>query len=300
MSEDKTPDSANINKIDVCTNLMGIYQKTDKYSNRIIHGRSKFEHSQINTDTDINTDSNNSREWSNSIDNTLKESPTEKDGSTRFSISELDKKLKEIKRNKKKQKHFYSKSYSDETQKRNGSYITQELFQSRMKNITILMDPSLLINQHMCEIQLRILGHSKAAIAYEKKENLLGYPVTILSSFLTSSIMLSVSTDTGYNKFIIKYISLTLSIILFLSSISRNYFNFSRKFQSHDLSSKLYTSLLRFTEVRLTKSVINKTEKQDIFKDIVSQMSIIEQYERPIPSKINTCIRKEKELLDCV
>ena len=166
------------------------------------------------------------------------------------------------------------------------------------KKNNILIKPNMLINEHLFEIKLRILSHTKSALLYEKREKIIGYPITILSSFLSSTIMLEISNNDNIIKSIFSYISLCLSIISFLLSISRQYFEFSKKFQSHDLSSKLYTNLLRSFEVRLIKNHINNDERHEIFKDIVDQMSIIEQYEIPIPEKIDKKIRLEYETLD--
>jgi hypothetical protein len=82
--------------------------------------------------------------------------------------------------------------------------------------------------------------------------------------------MMSITTDAEGStcKTFIKYISLTLSVMSFLFSVSRDYLNYSRKFQSHNLISKLYTTLLRSTSVRLIKTRLEEAEKRDIFKDI--------------------------------
>ena len=83
----------------------------------------------------------------------------------------------------------------------------------------------------------------------------------------------------------------------FLFSVSRDYLNFSHRFQSHDLSEKLYTTLLRTIEVRLMKNNIDTEERHNIFKDIVDQMSIIEQYETSIPTNIDINVRSERDLM---
>jgi hypothetical protein len=212
-----------------------------------------------------------------------------------FSISTLDRKLKEIKnakKNKYKKNRRHSLAMHEDIPIKRGSD------NSNLNNgVKIMMSPSKLINEHLGEIQLRIVGHTRSAKMYEKKDKIIGYPVTILSSFLTSAIMMSITND-NEGKTIIKYISLTLSVMSFLFSVSRDYLNYSRKFQSHDLSSKLYTTLLRSTEIRLIKTHLEEDERRDIFKDIVDQMSIIEQYETPIPSRIDNKVRMERELLE--
>lgn len=166
----------------------------------------------------------------------------------------------------------------------------------RTNNIEI--NPSELINKHLNEIQIRIIGHTQSAIMYDQREKILGYPITILSSFLTSAIMMSITSENETGKDIIKYISLSLSSLSFLFSVSRDYLNFSKKFQSHDLSSKLYTTLLRSIEVRLIKNHLSNDDKRDIFKDIVDQMSIIEQYETPIPNYIDKFLREQSNSIN--
>lgn len=166
------------------------------------------------------------------------------------------------------------------------------------KTNCILIKPNILIRENLNEIKIRIIAHTTASIMYEKKEKYLGYPITILSSFLSSTIMLEISNDNAVTKNVFTYISLCLSIISFLLSISRQYFEFARKFQSHDLSSKLYTTLLRSVESRLIKNHINNEERRDIYKDLVDQMSIIEQYETQIPKHIDTIIRANDSFED--
>jgi len=269
--------------------------------------RTKFktisERETINTDANINTETDGTDD---SVGSGGSESPLNACNIHEFSISTLDRKLKQLKQIKEGNKgkvhktRHHSLSVSD-TDKENYTYAapkpqmtsSQQVTTNRMNNVTIMMNPSKLINEHMSEIQLRIIGHTRAAISYEKKEKIIGYPVTILSSFLTSAIMMSISGDSSNDRDIIKYISLTLSITSFLFSVSRDYLNFARKFQSHDLSSKLYTTLLRSVEVRLINNHLDNDEKRDIFKDIVDQMSIIEQYEIPVPVGIDSKVRRD-------
>jgi hypothetical protein len=173
----------------------------------------------------------------------------------------------------------------------------QALSQDRMNAVTITMNPSKLIKDHLCEIQLRIIGHTRTAISYEKKDKIIGYPVTILSSFITSAIMMKIAGDATNNQNIIKYVSLSLSVMSFLFSVSRDYLNYAKKHQSHDLSAKLYTTLLRSVEVRLIKNHLGKEDKREIFKDIIDQMSIIEQYETPIPTGIDNKVRDANQYM---
>ena len=169
--------------------------------------------------------------------------------------------------------------------------INNDIINNLSNTHCILIKPNILINENLNEIKIRIIAHTTAAMIYEKREKYLGYPITILSSFLSSTIMLEISNKNNEASNLFMYISLGLSVFSFLLSISRQYFDYAKKFQSHDLSSKLYTTLLRSVEVRLIKNHIDSEERRDIFKDIVDQMSIIEQYETPIPKNINKKIR---------
>jgi hypothetical protein len=168
--------------------------------------------------------------------------------------------------------------------------VQRELLHNRMdESIT----PSELISQHVEEIQIRILGHSTTSQEYDKKEKALGFPITIISSFVASSFMLTANENkNNHINAIIKYGGMSLSIVSFLMSISRNYLDYAARSNDHDLSAKLYTTLMRSIEMRIIKmEKKDSQDKQDLFCDIVSQMSIIEQYERAIPEYIERSIR---------
>ena len=107
---------------------------------------------------------------------------------------------------------------------------------------------------------------------------------------------ITIDDEDSYNKSLIKYVSLGMSISSFFMSVSRNFLEYGKKYQSHDLSSKLYTTLLRSIEVRLI-SINQEYTKRSLFKEIVDQMSIIEQYERPIPPHIDRKVRMENLLM---
>jgi hypothetical protein len=165
-------------------------------------------------------------------------------------------------------------------------------------NYNIDMDPTKLINEHLDELQYRILGHRTSSIIYKNREKIITFPITILTTFIASSIMidLSDSKSTSTFKTYIKYTGLMISFLLGLLNELRKYFDYQTAHKEHDLSGKLYTTLLRSIEIRLIKNKLNKTDKQDIFQDIINQMSIIEQYEPDIPTKIDTKIRGSKIL----
>lgn len=252
--------------------------------------RSKFQTIKENKDVDKNMDSShdiNTEETETSYNGNLELKSNNESShsfqSYEFSVSTLDKKLMQIRKNKLKNKKipnmFKKKKNNDK--------------ETSSTKINVSIDPSKLISDHLHEIQLRIIGHNRAAKMYDTQDKCLGFPVTVLSTFIASTLMMSINTDEEYDKKIIKYVGLVLSLLSFFFNVTRDYLKLARKFQSHDLSAKLYTTVLRSTEVCLIKDNLSKEEKKDIFKDIINQMSIIEQYEIDIPYKISSKITDE-------
>jgi hypothetical protein len=162
-------------------------------------------------------------------------------------------------------------------------------------NDIIHINTAKLIHNTLDDIQIRIIGHSRTSKIYENRDKIFSYPVTLLSSSTVSTILMSISVS-GPGVIIIKYISLSLAIMAFLFSITRDYLKFSHIAQSHNMSSKLYTTLLRTIEMRLIKN--NSVEEQkNIFQDLIEQVSIIETYEISIPYEIDTDIRNNYALM---
>jgi hypothetical protein len=140
-----------------------------------------------------------------------------------------------------------------------------------------------LIEDHLQQIRTQIESHTIASTHYEKWNRRLGYPIAIISGFLASTLMVGVNSETST---LIRGVNLVLSFSLFFLSATQNYLKYDKLSQSHDTSAKLYTTLLRGVEIRLVAEEIESSEKRDIFKDILEQMSIIEQFERTIPDWI--------------
>lgn len=164
-----------------------------------------------------------------------------------------------------------------------------------LKYDKIRRDSTKLINEHLSEIQIRISCHKLSARIYNKRERIITFPITILATFIASSIMVDL-TGTGTNfQLYMKYTGLVISFLLGLLNELRKYFDFAKLYKDHDLSSKLYTTLSRSIEIRLIQYKLVRNEKYDIFKDIVNQMSIIEQYEPDISKHIERKIRDKIE-----
>jgi hypothetical protein len=157
----------------------------------------------------------------------------------------------------------------------------------RIDGLSLLeTDVNGLIKDHLQTLRLRIKGHSDAAELYEKRDKIIGYPITILSSFTSSTLMITISNEASSNDRIFKVVGICLSLTAFILSVSRDYLSMGKKSQAHDLSAKLYTNLLRDIEVKLVNGHISEKEKRNIFRDIIERMSVIEQYELPIPTVV--------------
>jgi hypothetical protein len=151
-------------------------------------------------------------------------------------------------------------------------------------SIPIQLSSADLIEDHLQRIRKQIESHTIASAHYEKWNRRIGYPIAIISGFLASTLMVGFNSDE--TSPLLRALNLALSLSLFFLSATQNYLKYDKLSQSHDTSSKLYTTLLRGIEIRLVAEEIESSEKRDIFKDILEQMSIIEQFERTIPDWI--------------
>lgn len=152
----------------------------------------------------------------------------------------------------------------------------------------IAISPSRLIEQHLSEIRKRISLHDQSSQYYEKWNKVLGYPIKLISGFLSSTMMYTIASQ---NHTYINFINLSMSGFLLILSTSKEHLQYDKKNKSHDISSKLYTNLLRSIEKRLSVKnsdtpEISVDEKNDMFKDLVEQMTIIEQFDLTIPNHI--------------
>lgn len=233
-----------------------------------------------NTDDNINTDDSNSNLNENIFGNTYD-----------FSISSLNRELKKI--NRLTSPHFINR-FLKKNNKINKKDSSNSL-NTKLDDITL--QSNTLIKNKLKEIRLRIIGHDRTANMYERYIKYLAFPIMMFSVAITATTTASTAENSIMNQSVLHYLSFSFSIIsLFLNSIS-NLLNLPSKYQSHDLSHKLYTNLYRSVEMELIEDLDN-INKRNIFKDIISQMSIIEQYETTIPDRIYNKIEKENEILE--
>lgn len=139
-----------------------------------------------------------------------------------------------------------------------------------------------LILEHLNKVAVRIRAHDLLFLHYRKVRQLLGYPQIVLSGFLTS--VLSVQAFAFTNMSVVaQYVEFLMAAVVFFLNLTSQYFHLAEKEADHDLNAKLYTTLLRSTQIRLMKANIVEQERGEIFRDLVAQMNVIEQFELPIP-----------------
>jgi len=153
-------------------------------------------------------------------------------------------------------------------------------------SVTLQMSSTELIEEHLHQIRNKIDAHTMASEVYARRERYIGYPTSVLSGFLASALLMEFDSEGSQW---VKIATVAMSVIMFFLSTTQNYLGYGKLCQSHDTSSKLYTTLLRGVELRLVAKKIKADEKRDIFKDILEQMSIIEQFESPLPAWITAC-----------
>ncbi len=165
-----------------------------------------------------------------------------------------------------------------------------QLEQIRMKSI----DLPTKIRSSLRELELRMICHKMAFIDYKFWDKLFGYPLTLVSTFLASSFLIDLSRAKPESGKVMSSIGLVLSALSMFFSITRDYTQFGELSKSHEISYKLYQSLIRSVEVMLVcDSEITKEDYRRIFKHISDQLTQIEQYEQPVGEKIEQKVKKE-------
>lgn len=165
------------------------------------------------------------------------------------------------------------------------------LFNIRSGGGELELNVNELIDAHLTEVKIRADGHSEETSRFSKRDRRIGCPTIILTAFASSVYLLA--TDVFNKGRIGGYIAFALSILSFILGTVREYYNWSSVSHSHDLSAKLYMSLFRSIELRLIEEQLTPEERRHIFKEILDQMSIIEQYEPKISSRIMKQVQEE-------
>ena len=90
----------------------------------------------------------------------------------------------------------------------------------------IAISPSRLIEQHLSEIRKRISLHDQSSQYYEKWNKVLGYPIKLISGFLSSTMMYTIASQ---NHTYINFINLSMSGFLLILSTSKEHLQYDKK-----------------------------------------------------------------------
>ena len=165
-----------------------------------------------------------------------------------------------------------------------------DIKKNNISDYSIIKNVTELLRNNIKTVNDRIGCHNIENERYERYDKIMGYPITLLSIFISSSIMFNINAND--KSVAVEIMGLIISFILSFLSVSREFLNYARKGAEHKVSCKLYTTLLRNIETRLMKNELTNVEKKEIFRDLVAQISLIEQYELPIKSKTMERVRK--------
>jgi hypothetical protein len=156
-----------------------------------------------------------------------------------------------------------------------------------------------LIHTHMKELAFRSAAHQILFTKIRKLRWLVGFPQTLMSGFLSSALSVNLLTDDHVYHNVSTKVALAMSLTSFILRVTEQYFRLFEKETSHDMSSKLYNTLLRNIQLQYINRR-NGISDFDIYTDIVQQMNVIEQYELPISTQLLDSVRANPHYLDLI
>jgi hypothetical protein len=156
------------------------------------------------------------------------------------------------------------------------------------------MHSSDLINEHLKDLRVRIEAHNLSFLMYRKWDKYISLPILLLMTILSSTMGILVFSDGSGT--VGKWLGLILSTSALTLTALKGHLQWDLKAHDQDTSSKLFKQLLRSVEVKLISTTLTNDDKHELFRDIISQISIIEQYEEPIPKTIEDKIVESKEV----
>lgn len=145
---------------------------------------------------------------------------------------------------------------------------------------------SAMIIEHLRSVATSITAHRMSFMRLRSWRRVLGWPTTVIGGFVSSVLSVSVF-GVAEESHRIKGIMWALSIVAFAINISMEHFKLEDREHGHDLSSKLYTTALRSTQMRLMKSdPSDSVHRVEILTELIAHINIIEQYDMPISEKV--------------
>lgn len=127
-------------------------------------------------------------------------------------------------------------------------------------------------------------GHDIMFRRYRRYDKWLGFPVMFFTA-ITATSLIGLYTQDNPNKNVM-LTSIILSSLAFVISTTQKFLNYTDKYHKHDTSSKLYNRLNREIKYVLRKNHIDADKLRDLLGDVDRELSLIEEYEEPIPYKL--------------
>ena len=145
-------------------------------------------------------------------------------------------------------------------------------------------------------ILVRMESHQLCFLHYGKLRRCLEFPRSMITAFLSSTLSVNIISEkrsplASYASFSLAAISLALDVII-------RYCDFHPKEKQHDQSYKLYTTLFRSAQVKILQNHLSPKDKTTMLQDMLSQLSILEEYEEFVPTKFVTQAEKNPHVYD--
>jgi hypothetical protein len=152
----------------------------------------------------------------------------------------------------------------------------------------------ILIQNTLIDLKHKIKSHKMTSELYHTRNNKLEFPAFIILTVLASSFGVTIFNEDSASEF--KWINLLLTSIVFVINMIRTKLGYEKKSATHDNSSKSFNKILIDVESRLLGDVINDSVKKDIYREVINQMNIIQQYTLPIPEFIEIRVKESKKI----
>lgn len=134
-------------------------------------------------------------------------------------------------------------------------------------------------------ILIRMESHNLSFLHFRWVRRCFEFPQALISAFMSSSLSVEMFSQDSMN--LATNITFGLAILNLILNVTLIFFGYHNKEKQHDLSNKLYTTLFRSVQLKLLQN-LTPQEKSSLLQDMLSQLSILEQYEEVVPLRFQT------------
>lgn len=153
----------------------------------------------------------------------------------------------------------------------------------------------LVIIDNLKTILVRMEAHRLSYMHYRSCRRCFEFPRVIISAFLSSALSVALfSGDTPVTQ----AATFSMATINFFLTITLDYFGYHRKEKEHDLSYKLYTTLFRSIQLKILSTSLTDEAKTNLLHDLLSQLSILEQYEDVVPRRFEVKAQQDPNVYE--